>query len=124
MVRETTDEPRLADHGVGELVRMAHGGALRNGGTNRGGPGRPPEVIRARSRAAYERILREIESRDLTEASLGELALLANTTARYGLGLANALEDVRIGGFISGVIALPPERPEMPHELNADSEAR
>jgi hypothetical protein len=32
---------------VGELIRQRHGGALRNGGTNRGGPGRPANKAKA-----------------------------------------------------------------------------
>lgn len=31
---------------MGALVPQPHGGALRNGGTNEGGPGRPPSAIR------------------------------------------------------------------------------
>lgn len=31
---------------TGALIPQPHGGALRNGGTNRGGTGRPPNVIR------------------------------------------------------------------------------
>lgn len=68
---------------------MPGGGALRNGGTNKGGAGRPPEAIRARSREMYEQILDEIERRNLETATLGELSTLANTTARYGLGTAD-----------------------------------
>lgn len=32
--------------GVGELVPQPHGGALRRGGTNKGGSGRPPDAFR------------------------------------------------------------------------------
>jgi hypothetical protein len=31
---------------TGELIRQPHGGALRNGGTNRGGTGRPPKAFK------------------------------------------------------------------------------
>ena len=31
---------------VGELIPQPHGGALRNGGTNKGGSGRPPDAWR------------------------------------------------------------------------------
>ena len=88
----TTSKARLSDAPVGSLVPMPNGGALRNGGPNKGGPGRPPEAIRAQSREAYERIIAEIQSRDLTDASLSELALLANTVGRYGMGTANRLD--------------------------------
>lgn len=32
---------------VGEMIPQPHGGALRNGGTNRGGSGRPPDEFKA-----------------------------------------------------------------------------
>ena len=55
-----------------------HGGALRNGGTNRGGPGRMPEVLRIRSRATYEQWL---DWADIVVA--GKLAAInAPTTAK------------------------------------------
>lgn len=42
------------DHGtpVGALVPQPHGGALRNGGTNRGGYGRTPDRIRKAAQKA------------------------------------------------------------------------
>jgi hypothetical protein len=42
--RKTTGATTVA---VGALIPQPHGGALRNGGTNRGGPGRPPDAVRA-----------------------------------------------------------------------------
>lgn len=36
------------------LIPQEHGGALRPGGTNAGGPGRPPSAVRAVLREAYE----------------------------------------------------------------------
>lgn len=93
---KSTAKARLSDAPVGALVPQPNGGALRNGGTNRGGSGRPPEWIRARSRAMYESVLDEFEARDLSLATLGELALIGNTAARYG-GLAGAPEDAAVG---------------------------
>lgn len=93
---ETTSKARLSDAPVGALVPMPRGGALRNGGPNRGGSGRPPESIRVRSRDMYDSVLDQIEARDLSTASLGELALIANTVARYG-GLATAPDDAAGG---------------------------
>ena len=92
MTRKTTDIPRLTGRPVGELVPMPHGGALRAGGTNRGGPGRPAEAIRGSSRAAYDHIVAEIASRDLATLCASELALLANTVGRYGLGTEQRVE--------------------------------
>ncbi len=44
---EKTTTQRLK---TGELVPQAGGGALRNGGTNKGGSGRPREIIRTKFR--------------------------------------------------------------------------
>lgn len=85
---------------------MPGGGALRNGGTNRGGSGRPPEWIRARSRAMYETVLDEFEARDLSLATLAELALIGNTAARYG-GLAAAPDEPNAGPITITVVRLP-----------------
>ena len=72
---------------VGELVPQAHGGALRNGGTNKGGPGRPKARIQAKMRGALEDnlhvatdILQDEEARDSDK--IGALTFLA----RFGLG--------------------------------------
>lgn len=48
--QKTTDEPTVP---VGALVKQAHGGALRNGGTNRGGPGVAPSALRERLRGSF-----------------------------------------------------------------------
>lgn len=71
-----------------KLRPQPHGGALLSGGKsgNRGGPGRPPEYLRALSRYAYERIILEIGRRDLSSLSAHELSQLASATGRYGLG--------------------------------------
>jgi hypothetical protein len=39
---------------VGALIPQPHGGALRNGGTNAGGPGRPADLVRQRLVGAFE----------------------------------------------------------------------
>ncbi len=80
--------PRLTGRPLGELVAMPHGGALRAGGTNVGGPGRPAEALRAMSRVQYARLLEELDQRDLSELTATELSQLANTTGRLG-GLAS-----------------------------------
>ena len=114
MNRKTTTNARLSDAPVGALVPMPHGGALRNGGTNRGGSGRPPNVIRARSRAMFDLVLDEMERRNLKKATLGELATLANTAGRYGLGTADAVDLTSKGDRLPGVIILPAEIPDDP----------
>ena len=51
---ETTDKCTVA---VGELVPQPHGGALRNGGTNAGGTGRPASAVRATCRGAFDTLI-------------------------------------------------------------------
>jgi hypothetical protein len=60
----------------------------------------------------YDLVLDEIESRNLKKATLGELATLANTVARYGLGTADAMDLTSGGDRVSGVIVLPAEIPD------------
>lgn len=88
MRRKSTGKARLKGRRLGELVPMPHGGALRAGGTNRGGPGRPSAELRAMSRVQYARLLEELGQRDLSELTATELSQLANTTGRLG-GLAS-----------------------------------
>ena len=47
-----------------------------------------------------EAILDEMESRDLSQATLAELALWASTTARYGLGGSEEAPEHRCGVMI------------------------
>ena len=51
--KEATD--KSTEVPVGELVPQPHGGALRNGGTNKGGSGRPPDLFKRRLRQARDR---------------------------------------------------------------------
>jgi hypothetical protein len=70
-------------------------------------------VIRAQSRDEYARIIREVHSRDLTTATLAELAVLANTLGRYGMGTADSQSlTVFEGGRAPGVIIVPAEIPD------------
>ena len=82
-ITEPTPEPKLSDHPTGTLVPQKHGGSLRNGGTHKGGPGRPKKIVRASSLEAYDRVLEELRARDLSLATLSELATIGNTAARY-----------------------------------------
>lgn len=59
--RKTTAKTPVK-RGKGELVPQPHGGALRRGGTNNGGPGRPPSVIRERLRGSFEARIAVLES--------------------------------------------------------------
>lgn len=61
--KQPTPEPTTVP--IGALRRQAHGGALRNGGTNRGGPGRPPDE--------FKQLLSSLASRDATVKALGDI---------------------------------------------------
>ena len=64
-----------------------HGGALRNGGTNRGGPGRVPSVVRERCRGSFAKrvtVLEEIA--DDKEATAADRIRVIDLLDRYGLG--------------------------------------
>ena len=54
----------------------------------------------------YETVLDEFEARDLSLATLAELALIGNTAARYG-GLATAPDDAAAGPITITVVRLP-----------------
>ena len=70
------------------LIPQPHGGALRNGGTNRGGPGRPPSAVREMCRKAFEEGLPEIVkiATGKIEASAGERVRALDILGKYGLG--------------------------------------
>ena len=81
----------------GELVPGKNGGRIRNGskpGTNRGGTGRPPSVIRQRLRGSFEDripVLEEIA--DDRKASLGERLKALDLMAKYGMGTTSTATD-------------------------------
>ena len=100
---------------TGALRPQAHGGALRNGGPNRGGTGRPPSVIRQRLRGSFEEriaVLEAIADGEAVErvrlpsgeetdtrksAAVSERLKAIDLLAKYGLGTTKELsiEHVR-----------------------------
>ena len=77
------------------LVPQAHGGALRPGGTlgNRGGSGRPPDVVRKRCRESFDKripILERIADDKLGKGSeqprVRDRIMALNELARVGFG--------------------------------------
>ena len=77
---------------VGALVPQPHGGALRNGGTNVGGTGRPPDEIRKAMRGNLVEILPGL----LEQYNAGTLDHIrfADFLAKYGLGTKEELSIV------------------------------
>lgn len=71
----------------GEWIPGRNGGWLRNGGTNKGGPGRPPSKIREAARDGFEALLPTLvkvakSPKESTTDRLRAIDLLA----KYGLG--------------------------------------
>lgn len=101
---------------VGALVPQPHGGALRNGGTNRGGPGRPAHAIRDNFRALLDtegtKLLRQVLSGTVPiqeecpkcghkpkqkrklEAAIGEGLNAVQILARFGIGTKDELTTI------------------------------
>ena len=82
------------------LVPQRHGGALLAGGQlgNRGGPGKPPSVLRERLRGSLdERVVVLEEIADDETAAHRDRIRAVDTLAKYGLGAIReiTIEDVR-----------------------------
>ena len=102
-ITSVSAEPVTTVPETGSLVPQPHGGALRYGGTNKGGIGRPPAEVKSRSRILYERVLRGLErqmdkdddgSKPLRSEQLVNIGQLA---AKYGdLGDSEERGDVRL----------------------------
>ena len=122
---QTTDQTTVP---VGALIPQPHGGALRNGGTNKGGPGAPPKAIRELLRARYaERVgileqiadgqaiqkvkIDGIETDTLISADVGDRLKALDQMARYGIGTTKevSIEDVkdRLSNSLDAIRALP-----------------
>jgi hypothetical protein len=94
MSDETTDKTSATP--VGALVQQAHGGALRNGGTNKGGPGRPPSAIRASARKRFDKLMPHLSAivRDETSKDSDKIRAI-EVLGRIGLDRAISIEDVK-----------------------------
>jgi hypothetical protein len=96
------------------LVPQPHGGVLRQGGTNKGGPGRPPSAIRATLRQSFEERVKVLEAiadgevayklrsdgekmsaADLTKVipSVADRLKAMDLLAKYGLGTTSTQTD-------------------------------
>jgi hypothetical protein len=96
---------------TGEMIPQPHGGALRRGGTNKGGPGRPPSWFRELARAKLERHVLleelakmarspEVEPRDRIRA--------IEALLRYGVGTREEVTGPDGKDFPPCVVLLPP----------------
>lgn len=100
---------------TGVLIPQAHGGALRNGGTNKGGTGRPPSILRDQLRGSFadrvavlEKIadgeaiakMRGMDGKETeiqVSADVSDRLKAIDMLAKYGLGTVKevSVENVR-----------------------------
>jgi hypothetical protein len=93
--RKTT--AKTTETETGAMVRQSHGGALRNGGTNRGGPGRPPSKLRAICRkmaGTRLQVLGEISSKKSNAKNADKIRAI-DVLLRYGMDRSIDIADVR-----------------------------
>ena len=95
MTTSVTETPAKSP-AIVTLRPQPHGGALRTGGTNRGGPGRPPSAIREAARALYDARLGLLaEIADDHAINSGDRIRALHELARVGMGNPVSLDDVR-----------------------------
>lgn len=112
------------NHGVNQGLRpQPHGGALRNGGTNKGGTGRPPNEVRALASKIGYKVLEHYDERiedldDATRTKVGDMAL------KYGIGskVELLLSNEKLMEFV-GIAAAKYLNPEQIDEFLSDIEA-
>lgn len=81
---------------VGQLIPQAHGGALRHGGTNKGGSGRPPSAIRAVAREKFDKLIPTLSRIASTKNTKDRDRIHAiDILGKYGMDQAVSLADVR-----------------------------
>jgi hypothetical protein len=79
-----------------EMAPQEHGGAIRRGGTNRGGPGRPPSAIRATAREKFDRLIPKLDQIARARKSKDSDKVRAiDVLGKYGMGQAVSVEDVK-----------------------------
>jgi hypothetical protein len=77
---------------VGALVPQSHGGALRNGGTNRGGSGRPASLIRKKLQGSFAKRIKTLEEiADDPTANKPDRLKAIDLMGKYGLGTTKEL---------------------------------
>jgi hypothetical protein len=81
---------------VGAMIPQKHGGALRNGGTNRGGPGRPPVAVRADARHRFDKHLKTLDRIASARKSTDHDKVRAIAVlGRFGMDQNVNIDDVR-----------------------------
>lgn len=78
---------------IGSLVPQEHGGALRYGGTNAGGPGRPPSALRATCRASFAARIKILE--DIADGEPIVKLRGPDGETTIGLGSASPADRIR-----------------------------
>jgi hypothetical protein len=103
---------------TGQLIPQEHGGALRNGGTNRGGTGRPPSEIRERLRGSFEQRIHVLE--EIVDAATGansDRTRAMELMAKYGIGTETTL---RVDGFDGAAKAFAVIRQQIRRKLGSE----
>ena len=97
------------DNHVGELsIPGRNGGRLRNGGTNKGGPGRPPSEIRSKLRGSFaDRIKVAEQIADNPKSSPADRLRALDLLAKYGLGTTITETDTEGNDVTIRVIRVP-----------------
>jgi hypothetical protein len=86
--------PRQAGSAVVPMRRTPNGGLLRSGGTNRGGTGRPPSVIREQLRGSVAERVKILEAiADDADAPFADRMKAIDILAKYGLGTTSTETD-------------------------------
>ena len=92
---------------TGELIPQPHGGALRNGGPNRGGVGRPPSAIRERLRGSFDQRIEVLEEiADDPMQTPADRTRAIDLLAKYGLGTTKEITVEHVRDKLQDTIAL------------------
>ncbi len=98
----------------GSMRPQPHGGMLRTGGTNRGGPGRPPSLISQRCRGSFEECITVLEQ--IADGELGartrDRIRAVELLGKYGMTSTPVdLQEVRhrLRATIAAISELPDE---------------
>lgn len=97
MSDEEKETPLETPTGKGELTNPGRfGGKLRRGGTNRGGPGRPPSAIRASAREKFDKLIPKLDriARARTSKDSDKVRAI-DVLGKYGMGMNVSVDDVK-----------------------------
>jgi hypothetical protein len=116
--KSTAISTALRDAPTGALVQMPHGGALRNGGTNKGGTGRPPTAIREAFAVALDERLQVLQAiADNPEVAPGDRIRAVDVIGKYS-GVVTSVPELEGGGAL-----LRPIQVVLAHQVQVNNHA-